>query len=82
MGFEHGDYTPNNILLDEEGKIYLMDFEFAAEMQPIGYDLDNWYAAKGKKIFCVPYKKMNRIKRNLSNHINDILDKEYGVYDQ
>lgn len=80
LGFEHGDYTPNNILANDENKIFLMDFEFAAEKQPIGYDLDNWYAAKGKKIFYVPYKKMNKIKRKLNNYINSILDREYGMY--
>ena len=38
VSFEHGDFTSNNIF-KIEGKLYLMDFEFSRDFQPIGFDI-------------------------------------------
>ena len=77
--FQHGDYTPNNILYREDGDIYLMDFEFSQKFQPIGFDLYDYHYATDRNFEDVPYLNLNRIKENLQNEINSILDSEYHI---
>lgn len=75
--FQHGDYTPNNILDVGENNIYLMDFEFSQKFQPIGFDLFDYHFATDRNYEGVPYKKLNNIKENLQNKINQMIDYKY-----
>ncbi len=74
--FQHGDYTPNNIL-QIGADIYLMDFEFAVEFQPIGFDLFDYHYASDQIYIDIPYLKINKIKEKLINEINALIDNFY-----
>lgn len=72
--FQHGDYTPNNILMNNNGCYYLMDFEFSQMFQPIGFDLYDYHYSSDKKFENIPYLEVNEIKEKLQNKINEIVD--------
>jgi hypothetical protein len=76
IDFQHGDYTPNNILSTNDGE-YLMDFEFSQLFQPIGFDLYDYHYATDKKYTDIPYFKLNEIKERLQNRANRLLDNYY-----
>ncbi|MCQ2572196.1 MAG: PIG-L family deacetylase [Alphaproteobacteria bacterium] len=68
---EHCDYTVNNIL-DDGKNLWLMDFEFSKNFQPVGHDLHdysrtvmNQYQTK---------QKLAKMKEILMDNINDIVD--------
>lgn len=74
---QHGDYTPNNIL-DVSGQgLFLMDFEFSQQFQPIGFDLYDYCYSSHKKVDDIPYESINRIKEDLQNEINAIVDRDH-----
>lgn len=75
--FQHGDYTPNNILNKNGETTYLMDFEFSVKFQPIGFDLFDYHFSTDKKFGSVPNLKINQIKEELINEINQIIDADY-----
>ena len=74
--FQHGDFTPNNILYTESGQLFLMDFEFATNFQPIGFDLYDYHYASDKIYNDIPYFKLNELKEMLVNQINQLIDTE------
>lgn len=73
---EHGDFTPNNILLTNEGHFILLDFEFVKCMQPIGFDMYDYHTASDKNYDSVPYLDLNRAKYQLIIEINNLLDNQ------
>jgi len=70
VAFEHGDFTSNNIFLVNK-EIYLMDFEFSRNFQPVGFDIFDYYTSiKKNKIDMLHSKKYILIEK-----INDKMDK-------
>jgi len=80
--FEHGDFTTNNIL-QVKNKVHLIDFEFARNEQPIGFDIYDYCSSINqvrKYIEKIPYYNLHKIKYDLINRINSILDrKDYNT---
>ena len=76
LAFEHGDYTPNNII-SVGSHDYLIDFEFCRELQPIGFDLYD-YAKEVKKLIKnrlkIPYIDLHEKKYQLICEINQMVD--------
>lgn len=72
--FQHGDFTPNNILEVDGENLFLMDFEFSLNFQPIGFDLFDYHYATDKKYDFVPYLEINSIKEELQNQANKLID--------
>ena len=71
---EHGDYTINNILMRHSGDIYLMDFEFAKRNQPIGMDKMDFMRTNAGKCRKTDYYGINKIKYELMEEINYMVD--------
>jgi len=71
VSFEHGDFTSNNIFKIED-KLYLMDFEFSRDFQPIGFDIfyNSFYDKKDK----ITYNKIHYYKLFLDYLCNYIVD--------
>lgn len=76
--FEHGDYATNNILVTNQGHFFLMDFEFSAEYQPIGYDLYTYNRTVGIQDESIMYYALSQKRENLKDKVNSMLDKEHG----
>lgn len=70
MYFEHGDFTSNNIV-HRGSKIYLLDFEFSNEFQPIGLDEYDFYMSINKEL-C--QEEIGKAKHILCDNINQIMD--------
>lgn len=71
---EHGDFTANNLIRTGDGSVYLLDFEFTKENQPLGLDrLDFERTAFGlyKRI---EYQRLNETKYLLMEEINCMID--------
>lgn len=77
--FEHGDYAKNNILITNQGHFFLMDFEFAAEYQPVGYDLYTYNRTIGLDDKSIINYELSQKREKLEDEINNILDEEYGL---
>lgn len=78
--FEHGDFTCNNIL-KIENNIYLTDFEFSREFQPLGFDIYDYYKSLNSRIpkpFTY-YEKLSKIKYKLISQINEIIDERCRI---
>jgi len=76
VSYEHGDFTTNNIF-NVSNNLYLTDFEFTRDFQPIGFDsLD--YAVSTKNISKYEnnffYKVLHNQKYNLIEKINKKID--------
>lgn len=74
--FQHGDIAPNNVLWINGTYPFLMDFEFCQRNQPVGFDLYDFHLVTDRKYDDVPYLELNRIKEELQNTINQMIDKE------
>lgn len=74
ISFQHGDFTPNNILEISGENLYLMDFEFSMAYQPIGFDLFDFHYSTDRKYDLVPYQEINCIKEELQNQANNLID--------
>jgi len=86
VSYEHGDFTTNNIF-NVSNDLYLMDFEFSRDFQPIGFDSYD-YATSTKNISKYEnnfyYKDLHCQKYNLIEKTNkkvDNYDKEIEMYD-
>lgn len=73
VSFEHGDFTKNNILASKN-EMYLMDFEFYREYQPIGFDMFDYNKSIGNSKNNLEYLELHTIKYNLINKINHAID--------
>lgn len=71
---EHGDFTLNNIMMTQDKNIYLMDFEFAKKNQPIGMDKMDFKRTRDGKCIKTDYCELNRLKLELMEEINCMLD--------
>lgn len=71
---EHGDFTVNNIVMTNTGDIYLMDFEFTKENQPIGMDKLDFKRTRTGKYRITEYYQINSAKYDLMEEINNIID--------
>lgn len=82
IGFEHGDFTKNNIL-SFENQSYLVDFEFSREFQPIGFDYYD-YLCSVKKInkcneYNLYYRNLHELKYKLIEIINNRIDSKERI---
>ncbi len=68
---EHGDFNNENVLINKE--IMLIDFEFGAFCQPVGFDKFSFI----KSLEINQYDKLAEIKSGLMDDANDVLDKEH-----
>ena len=76
LAFEHGDFTTNNILLMNDG-MYLTDFEFARNDQPIGYDIYDYWSSLNQAAQYqndIPNYHLHELKYRLINRINALVD--------
>jgi hypothetical protein len=72
--FEHGDFSTNNII-KSSNEIYLLDFEFSRDFQPIGFDTIYYeFYLKNTFINSKYYIKINYIKVFLDYLVNYIVD--------
>ena len=72
---EHGDFTPNNVIMTKDSSFLLLDYEFVKQMQPIGFDMYDWHMSRDKNFEKVPYPELNAIKYQLITKANQILDR-------
>lgn len=72
--FQHGDFTPNNLLIVNSSTRYIMDFEFSQRHQPIGFDLFDFHYSTDKNYSNIPYLNINKIKEELQNKVNELID--------
>ena len=78
LGWEHGDYTTNNILKVRKG-YFLVDFEFARSNQPIFFDLYDYLRSLKKKnnvLENIPNVRLHECKYRLIKEINNIIDNQ------
>lgn len=76
LAFEHGDFTSNNILASKDG-LYLMDFEFARNLQPVGFDIYDYASSLNKCSLYTDrtyYPALHAAKHKMINRINEIVD--------
>lgn len=76
LAFEHGDFTNNNILRMNDG-MYLTDFEFTRNLQPIGFDIYDYSSSlkqRAKYKDSVHYHNLHVLKYVLINRINTLVD--------
>lgn len=77
VSLEHGDFTKNNFLF-KENELFLLDFEFVKEYQPLWFDYLDYLESIGEKeIYEIEefYIKTAKLKLKLYNKINELLDK-------
>lgn len=70
---EHGDLTRNNVYMRNE-EILMSDFEFYKKNQPDGFDFYDYSLSMGKLDCEIKNKEINKIKYNLIEKINNIMD--------
>lgn len=69
---EHCDYTVNNVL-DDGINLWLMDFEFSKDFQPVGHDKYDFIRTSKIRTLFLP--SLAKLKEKLMDEINNILDK-------
>lgn len=61
--FAHGDFTPWNMFINSDDKLFLYDWEFAKNNMPKGFDIIHYIFQKG---VLIDHKNWNQIKSDLS----------------
>jgi len=75
VSFEHGDFNGENIGLIN-GDIYLLDFEFSKEFQPIEFDIYDYYKLKKIKTPYLEHYELHKVKYELIDKINQKIDED------
>ena len=89
VAYEHGDFTSNNIF-NIKSNLYLMDFEFSREFQPIGFDLLDYAKSIGdvdkfndnlyyQLLHDIKYQLIEKINKKIDN--NDVNIEIYTTFD-
>jgi len=83
VSFEHGDFNGENIVLIQN-QVYLFDFEFAKDFQPIGFDIYDYYKLKKTNIPDLEHFALHKIKYELIDKINQKIDEDptLEIYDE
>lgn len=69
---EHGDFNNENVLFNN--RYMLIDFEFGAFYQPVGFDVYSYMRSVGHR----QNDDLSEMKLRLMDDANDVLDKEYN----